>query len=149
MENIETLRDKPVSALTDLAEPYKVLDNKDTYVKSVSPETGKIVIYKTIDPERVERKSGTPIEFDHYHEACAEADKKTTLEEISPFPYFINLDFDKPAFAVHWIVDKDDTQTVYEFFYSGPGAHILDTLHDCLVALPSGWDYYDKPRPAH
>ena len=149
MKNIESLTTKPASVLATLTEPYKLLNNKDTYVESVDPEKGRVVIYKTIDPERVERKSGTPVKADHFFEACAKVERKTTLEEITPYHYFIDMDPDKPAFAVCWTIDKEDIQTVREFFYSGPGAFILDTLHDCLVALPSGWDYYDKPQHFH
>ena len=66
MKNIESFITKPVSVLTTLTEPYKLLNNKDTYVESVDPEKGRVVIYKTIDPERVERKSGTPVKADHF-----------------------------------------------------------------------------------
>lgn len=149
MENLNTIKYQPVTTLTKLNEPHKVFDNKNTYLKSSNSEPNKITIYKTIDPARVEQKSGTAVTYDHYNQACADAKNKTQLDEIEPFPYFINLDFDNPSFAVFWHLDEEDTQTVHEFFYSGVGAHILDTLQDCLVALPSGWDYFDKPRPVH
>lgn len=149
MKNIESLTTKPVSVLAILDEPYKVLDNKDTYIKSADPEKGKVLICKVIDIDRVERKSGTAVILEHFYNACAEADKKSALKEIEPFPCLVDLGYGKPAFAVSWPINKEDTQTVREFFYSGPGAHILDTLHDCLVALPSGWDYYDKPQHSH
>ena len=44
MKNIESLTTKPVSVLAILDEPYKVLDNKDTYIKSAGPDKGKVLI---------------------------------------------------------------------------------------------------------
>ena len=63
MKNIESLTTKPVSVLAILDEPYKVLDNKDTYIKSADPEKGKVLICKVIDIDRVERKSGTAVNY--------------------------------------------------------------------------------------
>ena len=142
MENLNSIKYQPVTSLTKLNTPHKIFDNKDTYIKTTDPQDGKITIYKTIDPDRVAQKSGVTVTPNHYQQACDEANTQLRPVAIEAFPCK-----DTPAFAVVWHIDNTDTQTIHEFFFSGPGTHILDTLQDCLTALPSGWEYYDTPRP--
>lgn len=142
MENLNTIKTQSAATLAKLNTPHKIFDNKDTYIKTTDPQDGEITVYKTIDPDRVAQKSGVTITPNHYQQACDEANAQPRPVAIETFPRK-----NTPAFAVTWHIDNTDTQTIYEFFFSGPGAHILDALQDCLTALPSGWEYYDTPRP--